>query len=127
MIFVYLVSWILFSHTVLLRLFTCLKRKSRLDLSRITLHDKWKILSSHRGGSYERAENTLNAFKHAMSEQSNLLECDVHMTLDDVVVIAHDDDLSRVCGVDKRIAELAYSELPPMLRSVPLHFAEGDY
>jgi lysophospholipase D len=35
MIYFYIVGWFLFAHSVLMRVFTCCKRRSRLDLSRI--------------------------------------------------------------------------------------------
>jgi glycerophosphoryl diester phosphodiesterase len=126
MIFFYIVGWFVFAHSVLLRVFTCCKRKTRLDLAKIKAHNKkWPIISSHRGGSFERTENTLTAFKHAMENQSNLLECDVHLTKDGVVLVSHDEDLVRLCGVDELIEETNYHELPPMMRSVPLHFSDG--
>jgi len=55
-------------------------------------------LSAHRGGSAERAENTLGAFKHAESLGMNLMELDCHLTKDGEVVVAHDADLERMCG-----------------------------
>ena len=45
------------------------------------------------------------------------LECDVHLTKDDQVVVAHDFDLTRTCMVTndscKFIGEYDYDELPP--------------
>lgn len=91
MIFFYIVGWFIFAHTVLLRLFTCFKRKNRLNVARVALKSGvWPILSAHRGGSKERAENTVHAFRNAMSSGANLLECDVHLTTDGVVMVAHD-------------------------------------
>ena len=57
----------------------------------------------------------------------DLLECDVQMTKDGVVIVAHDDDLKRICGVDRKIEEFNFDELPPILKSFPTHFAEGEY
>jgi len=62
-----------------------------------------------------------------MDNHSNLLECDVHLTRDGVVIVSHDADLSRLCGVNEQIADTKYDELPPMMRSVPLHFSDGEY
>ena len=68
MIFFYIIGWLIFAHTVLLRAFTCLKRRSRLNLKAINARGKiWPILSGHRGGSFERSENTLHAFRNAIS------------------------------------------------------------
>ena len=57
----------------------------------------------------------------------DLLECDVQMTKDGVVIVAHDDDIFRLCGVKKRVDEFNYDELPPISRRIPLHFSEGEY
>ena len=85
-------------------MFTCLKRKRKLNLDSVIGEKRknkiWPILSAHRGGSFERTENTLSAFKHAINLGINLLECDVHLTKDGIVVVAHDADLVRLCGVD---------------------------
>ena len=45
----------------------------------------------------------------------NLLECDVHLTKDKVVVVAHDAGLERMCGPeykDKTVNMYNYEELP---------------
>ena len=57
----------------------------------------------------------------------DLLECDVQMTKDGVVIVSHDTDLSRLCGVHKLIKDVNFNELPEMKRSIPLHFSDGDY
>ena len=57
----------------------------------------------------------------------NLLECDVHITFDDVVVVAHDADLRRICGINRNITDLNFEELPCMLSSIPLHFSQDEY
>ena len=49
------------------------------------------------------------------------------MTKDGVVVVAHDDDIFRLCGVKKRVDEFNFDELPPISRRIPLHFSEGEY
>lgn len=126
MLFFYIAGWIAFAHACLMPYLTCCKRRSRLNLARIRQGKQlWPIVSAHRGGSFERTENTLYAFKNAISLGVNLLECDVHLSKDGVVVVAHDADLQRLCKVDRNIAELNFSELPPMQRSIPLHFSEN--
>ena len=52
---------------------------------------------SHRGGCMEAAENTLKAFENSLRNNVKYLECDVHLTKDEVVVIAHDYDPTRIC------------------------------
>ena len=67
----YLIAWFFFSHVIFTRYFTCFKRKNKLAhknfINNQVLGSPWRILSSHRGGSMERAENTVAAFKHSVS------------------------------------------------------------
>ena len=83
---------------------------------RKTLQAAPTLHSSHRGGSAESTENTLPAFRHAVRHGSELLELDVHLTRDRQVVVNHDADLSRQCGVNAQVFSYAYSELPRYLR-----------
>ncbi|MBR4954725.1 MAG: glycerophosphodiester phosphodiesterase [Clostridia bacterium] len=55
-------------------------------------------------------ENSLAAFKKA-AEKGYGIELDVHLSADGQVVVFHDDDLRRMCGVDKKIADCTYDEL----------------
>ena len=82
---------------------------------RKTLQAAPTLHSSHRGGSAESTENTLPAFRHAVRHGSELLELDVHLTRDRQVVVNHDADLSRQCGVKAQVSSYAYSELPRYL------------
>lgn len=69
---------------------------------------------AHRGGALEAEENTLPAFRHAAALGYTHVELDVHATRDGVVVIHHDPDLQRLCGVPSRIAALDW----PALRDI---------
>lgn len=42
----------------------------------------WELNGAHRGGGTERAENTVAAFKNAMSKGLNFMECDVFLSKD---------------------------------------------
>ncbi|KAJ3417449.1 hypothetical protein HDV05_003313 [Chytridiales sp. JEL 0842] len=74
-------------------------------------------LMSHRGGSLERVENTLPAFRFSANVlKVDLLELDVYMTKDGHPVVFHDSDLGRLCGIpDKKISQYNYKDLPPLL------------
>ena len=94
------IIWCCLAHCIFLPFCTCLKRNHKLNQFSLITDDNqpFKILSAHRGGSAERVENTIAAFKHAVSLDMNLLELDVHLSKDGEVVIAHDETLGRMCG-----------------------------
>ena len=73
------------------------------------------IAFAHRGGTSEAPENTLPAFEHAVALGYRYLETDVHLTADGVLMAFHDEDLSRTCGLDRRIADLTAAELADVL------------
>ncbi|KAG9015562.1 hypothetical protein FRB94_000167 [Tulasnella sp. JGI-2019a] len=52
----------------------------------------------HRGASATYPENTLASFGAAMHDGAEGIESDVHVTLDDVVVMFHDPSLERTTG-----------------------------
>ena len=66
---------------------------------------------AHRGYfNAEHPENSLGAFQRA-KEHGFAVELDIQMTKDDVIVVFHDNDLKRMCGVDKMVKELTYAEI----------------
>lgn len=69
------------------------------------------IAFAHRGGASAAAENTLAAFEDAVNLGYRYVETDVHSTADGVLVAFHDNDLSRTCGVNKKISEVTWEEL----------------
>jgi glycerophosphoryl diester phosphodiesterase len=74
---------------------------------------KWIIdgLFAHRGLHNDvYPENTLGAFKHAV-EKNYDVECDIQLTSDEKIVVFHDKNLKRLCGVDKIVEECTYEEL----------------
>lgn len=66
---------------------------------------------AHRGASAYAPENTMRAFRLGVELGANGIETDIRRTKDGVPVLYHDDDLFRLTGVEKRIADLTYGEL----------------
>jgi len=78
---------------------------------------------SHRGGAREGLENTIPTFRQAILGGTNMLEMDVCMTKDGILVVSHDEFLSRLCGHDVHLKDLNYSELPRHADKIPIHFS----
>lgn len=72
-----------------------------------------KIIA-HRGSKSEGIpENTIAAFESAITAGAHQLELDVWLTSDGHVVVFHDSDCTRMCGVDcTKISETRLSDLP---------------
>ena len=51
---------------------------------------------SHRGGAIEALENTMEAFKHSVKLGVHVIECDVLITKDGEMMVAHDQEFDRV-------------------------------
>ena len=90
-----------------------------------------EVYYAHRGlhdNAGDAPENTLAAFEKAVRHGYGI-ELDVQATRDGRVVVAHDFNLKRICGVDRDIDTLTYAELRryPVFESgqtIPL-FAEA--
>lgn len=72
---------------------------------------------SHRGESFDAPENTLAAFKLSQERNTDGMECDVHLTLDGKLVVCHDFDTKRTCGVSMPIEKTNYSDLQALVAS----------
>ena len=68
---------------------------------------------AHRGDNEQGkfAEHSWVAYDRALCAQADYLELDLQKTSDNVLVVSHDDNLSRVFGIDKNIAEHYYHDL----------------
>ena len=66
---------------------------------------------SHRGGSIENDENTIEAFDKSISLGYKYLETDVQHTKDNKLVIFHDNNLKRICNLDLEISNIYFQEL----------------
>ncbi len=68
------------------------------------------LIIGHRGCIYE-IENTLKSFSKAIEIGADGFEVDTQKTLDEKIVISHDENLKRVFGIDFNIREKEYIEL----------------
>jgi glycerophosphoryl diester phosphodiesterase len=66
---------------------------------------------AHRGLALDVPENTTAAFLQAIAAGAHYVETDVHATSDDVAVVSHDPELSRVAGRDVSVRDLTLDEI----------------
>lgn len=55
-------------------------------------------------------ENSIPAFKEAVN-QGFAIENDIHLTKDGQVVVFHDDDMKRMCSLDRKIKDMTLGEI----------------
>ena len=74
---------------------------------------------AHRGASSYAPENTMSAFRLGLEMGANGIETDVQRTKDGVLVLFHDDTLTRVTGQPGSVKDYTYAELQEF--SVTVH------
>lgn len=72
---------------------------------------KRPLIIAHRGANRFATENTLPAFKKAVSLGCDGVEFDVRLTLDNEVVVFHDESLKRIFGIDENVRDIPYKRL----------------
>jgi len=135
------------SHCLLLPLLSlppslCLSLPHHLQIQFITLVTCWCICESlflfpnllhakrtrgreglvkaiaHRGSRLEGLpENTVAAFKDAVTTGACAVELDVWLSADGLVVVQHDETVTRMCGEGKKskVVDLKAKDLPPIV------------
>jgi glycerophosphoryl diester phosphodiesterase len=68
-------------------------------------------VTGHRGHTTRAPENTLAAIRAAIEDGADYAEIDVQESKDGEIVLLHDNDLKRVCGVGAMVCELTMDEL----------------
>ena len=68
-------------------------------------------ITAHRGNSTDFPENTLLAFKSAISLGVDWMELDIHKTKDGQIVAIHDYDTGNLGDRNLQVAEVTYDEL----------------
>ena len=74
---------------------------------------------AHRGASSYAPENTMSAFRLGLEMGANGIETDVQRTKDGVLVLFHDDTLTRVTGQPGSVKDYTYAQLQEF--SVTVH------
>ncbi len=69
------------------------------------------LVIGHKGASSIAPENTLKAFKKAIELKADYIEFDLHHTLDNEIIIHHDEDTLSTTGVLKMIKDTSLEEI----------------
>ncbi len=69
------------------------------------------LLFAHRGCSELCPENTMPAFRMAAEKNIQGIELDIQLSADGGIVVFHDRDLSRICGIGRNVSDLTVREL----------------
>ena len=76
------------THTVLVYLFVCFTANAQITYI------------AHRGASYDAPENTIASAKLAWKMNADAVECDIHLSKDNQIMVIHDDNTKRITGED---------------------------
>lgn len=66
---------------------------------------------AHQGSSLELPPNTIEAFELAINQGADIIELDIWQTKDEIWIVVHDENLSRITGIDKSIGDVSLSEV----------------
>jgi glycerophosphoryl diester phosphodiesterase len=68
-------------------------------------------LIAHRGASHIAPENTFAAINKAFASNISGVEIDIHLTKDNYLAVVHDNNLSRLAGVDINVEDSLWNEI----------------
>jgi len=80
-------------------------------------------LVAHRGGSHLAPQNTLAAFRNALTFPIDAIELDVHMSRDGHAIVFHDYTVEKLTNGAGNILDLDFDELRSL--NVAAHFPGG--
>ncbi|MEU8778791.1 glycerophosphodiester phosphodiesterase family protein [Streptomyces sp. NPDC048606] len=66
---------------------------------------------AHRGASHEHPEHTIEAYRQAIADGADALECDVRLSADGRLVCVHDRRVERTSDGRGVVSAMAYEEL----------------
>jgi glycerophosphoryl diester phosphodiesterase len=69
------------------------------------------MVAAHRGANELAPENTIAAFRIAISKQVDFIEFDVRTTSDGQLIIMHDADVSRTTNGQGKVRELTFTDI----------------
>ncbi len=92
-----------------------------------SMAERSKIVIAHRGVSAFYPENTMISFQRALETSAECVELDVHLSLDDIPIVIHDEDLSRTTTGRGKVGLYPAAVLKKMSAGYPEKFGEKFY
>jgi glycerophosphoryl diester phosphodiesterase len=74
-------------------------------------HPEHIMVAAHRAAHTKYPENSLAAVKEAINQGIDIAEIDVRETKDHVLIIMHDDNITRATGKTGKVIDYTYQEL----------------
>ena len=101
---------------LLVVLFTAFQVSDPVDKILEKFHDatsKYVMVAAHRSrtGNHDYPENSISAIKHAINTGVDIIELDVKVTLDNVVILNHDQTIDRTTTGKGNPEEYTWEEL----------------
>lgn len=88
------------------------------------------FLISHRGGSLDAPENTMQSFQFSVRNGVDMIESDVRITKDGHIIVCHDDTFERICKqgpkAGRTVRETNFDDLPELADEMPICFSDGS-
>lgn len=69
------------------------------------------VIVGHRGAAGAFPENTIPSIEHAVELGVDMIEFDVQATKDNQLIVFHDSNLKRICGLDKKVEDMSLKEI----------------
>jgi glycerophosphoryl diester phosphodiesterase len=69
------------------------------------------LVGGHRGNPAEHPENTLVSFRSAIELGVDMIECDIHLSADDHLIVIHDETVDRTTDGRGLVREMTLDQL----------------
>jgi glycerophosphoryl diester phosphodiesterase len=98
-----------------------------MDPRWLALENKPKpYIVAHRGNQVACPENTLAAFRQAITDGADILETDLHLTADGVFVCIHDDKVDRTTDGSGEVARMTLDQVKSLSAACGRQEYEGE-
>lgn len=82
---------------------------------------------AHRGDNAHYPENTQSAMRAALAAGAHYIEFDVQMCADETLIVMHDDNLLRTCGVSQSVFDMTASDVTRFSAHEAQRFGDAFY